>query len=256
MNVKKLLTLLVVVSFFSFSPACGEVHDDTLNEEHEVELTQEDYEALALEEFEVDLDALIALDEEIKRHDAKADVHASGMVAIAARNLGNVQNGVRTVEIARGIFAVARWALIGVQVAALANPVAIGGILIAGAVGAAIWYANKKAQEARSGSNGQTKWRTWNGVTKRQRCSDHNYNLLRDRYKNVCGLWSRCPANMSCSVASEHLMRAQQCVAARKRFNQACFNNVGDPGHDETLRNAERNVQNCFNRVRNTCRAW
>ncbi len=262
LNIKKLLTAFFLLSLFSFSVACGEVPEAT---DSGIDIAQEEYESLAHEEFEIDIDALIELDEETRKHDSKADVAMTGMVVIASRNLGNVVQGVRTVEIARGMFAVARWALVGVQVAALVNPVVIAGVLIAGAVGVAIWYANEQAALAKRRGGGQSgagrnghreKFKTWNGVTKRITCSEQKYNQMYNHYKLVCNLRSSCFRGMSCSLASEFMDRARRCAAERRNFNNVCFRGSSDPGHDTALIEAENNVANCRDRLAVSCRSW
>lgn len=212
-------------------------------------MTQEEYEALAEEDFEVDIDALLELQKETDAIDGKSD-GAGGMVAISSAQLGNVKAGANAVRVAQGIFVVARWALFSVQIVALANPVVIAGVLVAAAVGgAAVYYAKKKAAAAAA-----PRTKTWNGITKRVHCNENDYNRLRKRYKDACNSWSKCPAQTSCSVASAHITKAKACVAARKYFNQVCFNNVSDPGHDQVLRNAEQNITNCITQAQRACR--
>ncbi len=140
MKLKQLLTLPLLLCIFLFSFACGEV-PEAASSDDEAEVTQEEYEALANEEFEIDANALLDLQEETEKRDAKSDA-AGGTVMIAASNLGNVQAGARTVQVARGFFLVARLALSVVTVVALANPITIAGVVVAAAVvGAAVVFA-------------------------------------------------------------------------------------------------------------------
>ncbi len=143
LNLKKLIALFLVLSVVTFSFACGEIPTNIAEDDiAETEFNEQDFAAMADEEFEIDTDALIALEEEALAVQGKADGGAA-MVAIPRSHLRHVKAGARTVQIARGIFAVARFAL---AIAAVSvAPVVIGGVLIAAAVGGAIIYANQVA---------------------------------------------------------------------------------------------------------------